>query len=45
MHALLEEESSTSFIAHYGVLDDFVPNWGNLEMLSLFIYFLFTVHD
>ena len=25
------EESSTSFTTHWGILDDFVPNWGNLE--------------
>ena len=27
-----------------GVLGDFVPNWGNLEMI-FFNYFFFTLYD
>ena len=28
-----------------GVLGDFVPNWGNLEMFFFFYFLFLTVHD
>ena len=41
VHALLGEKSFASFIAHWGVLGDFVPNWANLEFYFIFLFILF----